>query len=212
MPPAGPRPAAALTRRRLLQVRRRPFRGVAYRVIGPRFLSSPLASAGSRLHGGRFNPPGEFEVLYVALSVDTAFAERDGLLLTAAGIRAARAVRTGVLLKLSCRLTSVLDLTDQRVRERFALSLADVLGPWLPWTAASAGRATTVAPSQAIGRSVHASRRFEGILYPSTKDPAGRCLAIFPDHLRPPSTVTVEDPDGVIRGTLGLPGGGAPRR
>jgi len=184
---------------------------VAYRVIGSRFLSSPLASAGSRLRGGRFNPAGEFEVLYVALSVDTAFAERDGLLLTAAGIKAARAVRTGVLLKLGCRLTSVLDLTDQRVRERLAVSLADVLGPWLPWIAASA-RATAVAPSQAIGRNVHASRRFEGILYPSTKDPAGRCLAIFPDRLRRPSSVTVQDPDGVIRGTLGLSGLRAPRR
>jgi len=209
MPPA--RPAGALTRRRLLRVGPRPFRGVAYRVIGSRFLSSPLASAGSRLRGGRFNPAGEFEVLYVALSVDTAFAERDGLLLTAAGIKAARAVRTGVLLKLGCRLTSVLDLTDQRVRERLAVSLADVLGPWLPWIAASA-RATAVAPSQAIGRNVHASRRFEGILYPSTKDPAGRCLAIFPDRLRRPSSVTVQGPDGVIRGTLGLSGLRAPRR
>ena len=209
MPPA--RPAGALTRRRLLRVGPRPFRGVAYRVIGSRFLSSPLASAGSRLRGGRFNPAGEFEVLYVALSVDTAFAERDGLLLTAAGIKAARAVRTGVLLKLGCQLTSVLDLTDQRVRERLAVSLADVLGPWLPWIAASA-RATAVAPSQAIGRNVHASRRFEGILYPSTKDPAGRCLAIFPDRLRRPSSVTVQDPDGVIRGTLGLSGLRAPRR
>jgi RES domain-containing protein len=196
-------PAGA--RRRLLQVDPRPSRSVVYRVIGSRFLASPLATAGSRERGGRFNPPGAFEVLYVAASVDTAFAERDGLLLTAAGIRATRAVRSGMLLRLDCRLGAVLDTTEQRVRDRLAIGLADLLGPWLLWT-------PSLAPSQAFGEAVHASRRFEGILYPSTKDPAGCCLAIFPDRLRPSSSVTVRDPDGVIRGALGIAPLPAPKR
>jgi RES domain-containing protein len=208
MPPAGPRPGA----RRLFQIDPRPFRGVAYRVIGSRFLTSPLASAGSRLRGGRFNPPGEFEVLYVALGFATAFAERDAVLLTAAGVRATRAVRTGVLLRLECRLAAVLDATDQRVRARLGVNLSDLLGPWLPWNTAARGRAPGVAPSQVLGRTIHASRRFEAILYPSTKDPTGRCLAIFPDRLRPGSSVAVNDPDGILRATLGLGGASVPPR
>ena len=209
MPRAGGRPPAGVPRQRLFQVRPQAYRGVAYRVIGARFLASPLVSAGSRLRGGRFNPAGEFEVLYAALAVDTAFAERDGLLLTAAGIKAAALVRTGVLLTLRCRLAAVLDLTDERVRARLGVSLGGVVGSWVAWSSA----ASSPAPSQTIGRSVHASRRFEGILYPSTKDAGGRCLAVFPDRLRTTSRIAVADPDGVIRAALGLaPGESTSRR
>jgi RES domain-containing protein len=195
---------------RLAAVEPRPFSGVAYRIIGSRFLASPLVSAGSRARGGRFNPPGEFEVLYTALSVDTAFAERDGFLLTAAGIKAARAVRTGVLLKIVCRLSAVLDLTDERVRKRLGLSLGDLLGPWVPWNVVASGferrrpALVTAAPGQALGRVVYASGRFEAILSPSAKDPGGRCLAILAGRLRDASSVTIDDPTGIIRGALGL--------
>lgn len=190
------------------RVEPRSFEGVVYRVIGSRFSTSPLASAGSKVRGGRFNPAGEFEVLYTALSADTAFAEREGFLLTAAGIKATRAIRTGVLLKISCALGAVLDLTDAGIRQQLDVGLADILGPWLPWNVAdpdeSSGRSRGVAPSQAIGMAAHRSRRFEAILLPSAKDPTGRCLAIFPDRLRATSSVVVDDPEGTIRGTLGL--------
>jgi RES domain-containing protein len=181
---------------------------VVYRVIGSRFLRASLAGAGSKVRGGRFNPSGEFEVLYTALSADTAFAEREGFLITAAGIKATRAIRTGVLLKISCALGAVLDLTDEGIRQRLDVGLANILGPWLPWNVEypdeSYGRSRGVAPSQTIGRAAQRSRRFEAILFPSVKDPAGRCLAIFPDRLRAASSVVVDDPEGTIRGTLGL--------
>src|ERR671937_629992 len=70
----------------------------------------------------RFNPPGTFEVLYAALDVETALAEREGILLSAPGVRLARGVRTGVLLRIGCRLSRVLDLRDERVRERLGLT------------------------------------------------------------------------------------------
>ena len=218
---AGDHRRAGVSRTRLATVEPRPFRGLAYRVIGSRFLASPLVSAGSRVRGGRFNPPGEFEVLYAALSVDTALAERDGLLLTAAGIKAARAVRTSVLLKISCRLSAVLDLTDERIRQRLGLSLGDLLGPWVPWNVLPPDReprgpqSVAAAPCQTLGRAVHTSRRFEAILSPSAKDASGRCLAIFPDRLREASSVAIDDPEGIIRGALGLrerPGLPSPRR
>jgi RES domain-containing protein len=185
----------------------RPFAGFVYRVIGSRFLHAPLATAGAKQHGGRFNPPGSFDVLYTALAADTALAERDGILLTAAGIKAARAIRTGVLLRIECRLHSVLDLCDQKVRRHLEISLAELLGPWLPWNVLpqEPNRPRAAAPSQRIGSSVHACRRFEAILSPSTKDAEGQCLAIFPDRLQPGSRVVIDDPHGTVSGSLGLP-------
>ncbi len=191
----------------LAVVEPRRFSGTVYRSIGSRFLQSPLASAGSQLHGGRFNPPARFEVLYTALAPDTALAEREGLLLTAVGIKAARGIRTGVLLRIECRLTSVLDLADEQIRRRLQIGLADLLGPWLPWNTArreADDPQAAAAPSQRIGMSVYASRRFEAILCPSAKDASGCCLAIFPDRLQPGSVVTVDDPGGTIAGTLGI--------
>ena len=194
-----------LPARLLARVDARRLAGPVYRFIGSRFLARPLSSAGSRLHGGRFNPPGAFEVLYTALTAQTALAEREGILLTTPGIRLARDVRTGVLLRIHCRLARVLDLRDARAREQLRVSLASLLGPWLPWTAESgAGMRHALAPSQRLGLAVYEGRRFEAILYPSAKDPRGSCLAIFPDRLRRGSRVRVHDPEGVIRAALGI--------
>lgn len=192
----------------LRQAPPRPFRGTAYRFVGTRFIDSPLSSAGSRQRGGRFNPPGRMEVLYAALSADTAMAEREGLLLTAPGIRLATQVGTGVLLRLTCRLAGVLDLTNSATREALGLSLATLLGPWLPWNAIGAGDEwnpeVNLAPTQRLGIAAHDSNRFEAILAPSAKDPSGLCLAIFVDRLSSGSKVDVDDPRGRIRATLGL--------
>ena len=188
-----------------------PFSGTVYRFIGSRFLHSPLASAGSRRHGGRFNPPDSFEVLYTALAADTALAEREGILLTDTAIKAARGIRTGILLRIGCRLASVLDLTDEQIRRQLQIPLGELLGPWLPWNVPAPSALpsaveshSVAAPSQLIGVSVYASQRFEAIVFPSAKDATGRCLAIFPDRLRAGSIVAVDDPQGAITATLGM--------
>jgi hypothetical protein len=110
-------------------------------------------------------------------------------------------------LRIGCRLSRVLDLRGERVRERLGLTLASLLGPWLPWNAASAEhRPPPVAPSQRLGLAVYESRGFEAILSPSAKDVRGSCLAVFPDRLRRGSRLTIDDPEGVIRAALGLGG------
>lgn len=191
----------------MAKIKPRQFSGTVYRFIGSRFLTAPLTSAGSKLYGGRFNPPGSFEVLYTALAAETALAEREGILLTHAAIKAARGIRTAVLLHIDCHLTRLLDLTDEEIRRHLRISLADLIGPWLPWNAAlhePSSSHVVAAPSQRIGLAVHASGRFEAILAPSAKDAQGRCLAIFPDHLQPGSRVAIDDPQGVLSGVLGL--------
>ena len=146
-----------------------------------------------------------FEVLYTALAADTALAEREGILLTASGIKLARTVRTGIPLRIDCRLGAVLDLSDERVRQKLQIPLADLLGPWLPWNVPGPDdRRGVAAPSQRLGAAVYAAGRFEALLAPSAKDPDGRCLAIFPDRLQPASRVAIDDPEGLIAGALGI--------
>lgn len=115
-----------------------------------------------------------------------ALAEREGFLLTAGAIKAARSVRTAVFVRIDCRLERVLDLTDAEIQRRLRITLSEILGPWRPWNVRKeSGAAVTLAPTQLLGRRVHESRRFEAILTPSARDSAGRCLALFPDRLGP---------------------------
>ncbi|MBI3782179.1 MAG: RES family NAD+ phosphorylase [Deltaproteobacteria bacterium] len=205
-----PELASRGTRRlRLESASARPFSGTVFRFIGSRFLTAPLSAAGSQRYGGRFNPPGRFETLYTALAADTALAEREGILLTGPGIKAAPAIRTGVLLRIACKLESVLDLTSNKNRAAIGITLTEILTPWIPWNTPLRSRAereqvAAIAPSQQMGLAAYESGRFEAILAPSAKDPAGQCLAIFPDRLHQKSHLAVDDPQGVIRAALGL--------
>jgi RES domain-containing protein len=204
-----PEPSTGAARRfRLESVSGRRFTGIVFRFIGSRFLRTPLSAAGSLRYGGRFNPPGGFEVLYAALTADTALAEREGILLIGPGIKAATTIRTGVLLRMTCKLNNVLDLCDDKQRTELGITLADILAPWITWNIPARHGETAVsaiAPSQQIGVTAREDGRFEAILAPSAKDPSGQCLAIFPDRLHNESRVSVDDPEGVVRATLGLP-------
>ena len=89
-----------------------PFTGQAWRQLGPRH--SPLSGEGARLHGGRFNPPESFPVLYLCRSRSCAdgelkrMGERQSIGL--AGLLPRRLYRYEV------SLFRVLDLTDEVTR------------------------------------------------------------------------------------------------
>jgi len=54
-------------------------------------------------------------------------------------------------------------------------------------------------PTHLLGRLCHTSRRFDGISYPSSKNPpSGGCVAVFPDRLRKPAYLEVYDPHGNV--------------
>src|SRR3984893_9341980 len=59
------------------------------------------------------------------------------------------------------------------------------------------------APTQILGRVVHAVRRIEAILFPSSKDrPEGRCLAVLPDRLKRGSSLEIVDETGLVKERL----------
>jgi RES domain-containing protein len=106
-----------------------PFTGQGWRHLSPRY--DPLSGEGARVHGGRFNPPGSFPVLYLCQSRPCAIAELQRL-----GERQVIGVEgllPRALYRYEIALDRVLDLTDNEVRAEVGLRLDMLTGP--DWTA-----------------------------------------------------------------------------
>lgn len=141
-----------------------PFTGQGWRQLSPRH--DPLSGEGARIHGGRFNPPGSFPVLYVCQSRPCAVAE-----LKRFGDRQAIGVE-GLLPRMLYRyeiaLDRILDLTNDKVRAQVGLDLDVLTGP--DWIAC-----------QELGRNLHALGA-QGINSPSATG-VGDVLAVFVQHV-----------------------------
>lgn len=140
------------------------FNGQGFRHLGPRY--DPLSGEGARLHGGRFNPPGSFPVLYLCQSRPCAVAELKRL-----GERQSIGVEgllPRVLYRYEIELDRVLDLTDGDVRSHVGLGTDVLTGP--DWTAC-----------QDLGVVAHALGA-SGINSPSATG-VGDVLAVFVQHI-----------------------------
>lgn len=141
-----------------------PFTGHGWRHLGPRY--DPLSGEGARIHGGRFNPPGSFPVLYLCQSRPCAVAELRRL-----GERQAIGIE-GLLPRMLYRyeisLDRVLDLTDDGVRTQVGLGVDVLTGP--DWTSC-----------QELGSALHALGA-QAINSPSATG-VGEILAVFVQQL-----------------------------
>lgn len=166
-----------------------PFEGVVYRSSSPAYATETdlLTGEGSRRFGGRWNPPG-IALVYASLTPETAMAE------TLAhyryfGIPIEEAMpRTFIAIEV--KVQCILDLRDGKVRQRLQLSEERIVTS--DWRAdVNEGREPI---SQRLGRAAHVAT-LEGLIVPSAADRKGHNLLIFPDRLRPGSTVRVVNPD-----------------
>lgn len=145
-----------------------------YRHTAPAY--PPLSGDGARRQGGRWNPPDSYPVVYTALDVATVDLELDRT--------ARRAGLTGALMRprrlatIRVRLSRVLDLTSESVREALGVSDADLISddPVIP---------------RAIGEAAH-HLGYEAVLAPSAAG-HGRVLAIFLDNRATDSVLEVAD-------------------
>lgn len=141
-----------------------PYVGPAWRHTSPRW--NPLSGEGARIHGGRFNPPDSFPVLYLCLSRECAVAE----FLRMADRHAIGP--TGFLPwrvhELAVDLERVLDLSDPGVREVLQLP-EDALTD------------DDLAVTREIGVVAH-GLSMQGVRSPSATH-AGDVLAAFPENL-----------------------------
>ncbi len=151
-----------------------------------------LGAIASLRVGGRFNPKGRFEVLYLACDWLTAELEAGATLRPSDARRVGRQgspiVRGGV----EGQVTRVLDLTNSEIQKALGTNETELTAPWQMLQALR-----REAPTQQLGRVAWQSRRIEGFLYFSGRNrPDGRCLAVFPDRLTPPSALVVSDDSG----------------
>jgi hypothetical protein len=86
-------------------------------------------------------------------------------------------------------LESVLDITVTGAQNALATSHQELTGAWL-----LEQTQTGEAPTQRLGRVVFESERLCGLRYPSSKNPGGICVAVFPDRLTGGSYLQVFDP------------------
>ena len=126
--------------------------------------------------GLRFSPPNDHRGLYVSATLATAGSE------FAQGRKAWKGGDCGkhVSFDMSVKLTSVLDLTLASIRSALKTSKAEIMSQWKEFSTLNHG---AWPPTWILGHHAYASGRFDGILFPSNRDPSGTCLLIFTERL-----------------------------
>ncbi len=163
---------------RYLVAREKPWCGVVFRSVAPRYASSHdlLSGYGARKHGGRWNPPGSFPAIYAGLTPETAVAEALAQF-RYFGISDAEAMPR-VIVPLAAELENVLDLREASLRRRIRVSGEQMRKErWREMQDRGAEALT-----QALGRAAHESG-FEGLLVPSAAVAGGVNLVVFPLRL-----------------------------
>ena len=142
---------------------RRSHQGLGYRQQSPQY--HPLSGEGARIHGGRFNPPDSFPVLYLCSTPGCAAAEfMSDHPLGPAGFLPRS------LYKYDLSLAAVLDLTDDRTLAHLDTSL--------PAVVEDGGTLT-----QKIGEIAH-QFGYQAVLNASATG-IDAVLAVFIENLRP---------------------------
>jgi RES domain-containing protein len=164
-----------------------PRHGGVSSAVGPQ----PLWGMGSRNSGGRFTPPDTFETVYLAEDPTTAWAEVTGVILHPQAPPLTLRAAPWVAITVDGVLATVLDLAEPSVQTALGTNMQELTGQWR-YTKAQGREACT----QRLGRICHGTARFDAIRYPSSKNPNGICVAVFPDRLKGPAYLEVYDPHG----------------
>lgn len=155
---------------RIQEIEPTPFAGEAFRHIAHDH--HPLSGVGAQIHGGRWNPPDSFPILYLALERETTvrefyrLAERQG--------RDPKDFLPRRMYRYDITLAALLDLRDPATRASLELGDHEL-------------RANDATKCQQIGDSAH-HLGLEGILAPSATG-EGVVLAVFFDRLRADSQI-----------------------
>jgi RES domain-containing protein len=184
----------------LEQAKLSPFSGCTFRIIADRWRTSPLSAIGALRRGGRYNPPGEFAVLYTADSQFTALQEVEALFLDEAGGLRGVPRNPDLILTLECSLLSMLNLTDAGLLEQLGTSYEELIAESPSRFIENArGRST---PTQQLGSACFRSGHISAINAPSAANPSGFCIDIFSECMFEGEYVRVRDDSGELRAEL----------
>lgn len=157
--------------------------GTAFRAVNLRYLETPLSAMGSGLTGGRYNPKGKFETLYLAENPTTTLLEVQ-FAASSGGRFLAQPKDPYVVFSVALALQRVVNLHDARTLDYLGLSTNDLQQSWRLKQARGEPVLT-----QEIGR-VLFELGCEGLSYPSATDGTAN-LAIFPANLKSGSTLEI---------------------
>ena len=166
-----------------------------------KYSPDPLDTAGSKITGGRYNPPEEFpqafEMQYLAENTAVAHAEARVITVVRAsggGVRIQPGPQSLPRIDVCVHLTllTVLDLTDPAVLQTLDVPPVDLMTEWFPLN-----REGQLAPTQVLAYEALQTRRFEALIYPSARYPGGRNYAVYPD-LVPPEHRVIHDPENEL--------------
>ncbi len=165
----------------------RPWNGIVYRSVSLRFFNQKaiVSGEGSAIYGGRWSPKGA-RAVYGSLSPEIAMAETVRRY-RYAGVPVEKAMPK-VFVAVEVSLSQSLDLTESDILRELGIvveSLATV--DWM----ARQERGEEIL-TQVIGQAVAASK-IEAMFVPSLTDRTGTNVVIFPEALRPGSTIHVRD-------------------
>ncbi len=166
--------------------------GEFYRVAGPRHTSAKeiIEGVGAFRSGGRWNPPGLMNTVYLSAQPETAMYEANenhrslGMPLWKVMPKVTVAVRVIA--------DAILDLTEKAIAlpEPMATLMAE------DWNAIMDGFGEATA--QAMGRAAF-SAGLQGLIVPSKPDPTGTNMLIFPRNLTSTCELTVLNPKDLER-------------
>lgn len=166
-----------------------------FRVIHAKYAATALSAVGSYHYGGRYNPAGTFEVLYLASSPVTALEEVEALLRSGAALQGVKGPPR-ILLSVECALQHVLYF-DGLVLQTLGLTVGALTEPWREQL-----RRGRVPLTHELGRVCFERGDVEALLVPSAKNPEKWNLAVFPDRLTDGSSLRVFDDSGMIDARL----------
>jgi RES domain-containing protein len=159
---------------------------VVFRCTEPTYATEGdlLTGEGSRINGGRWNPPSSFSTVCAAFSDATALSEAKANHLYY-GLDPADALPR-VIVAVNVKLAEVLDLTDGMIRKTLGVSATKMRDD--DWRALN--RRGVESLTQAIGRAACQSS-LEALIVPACD--GGKNLVWFPDNLRGASKATIRN-------------------
>ena len=149
--------------------------GTAFRAVNLRYVETPLSAVGSILAGGRYNPKGAFEVLYLAENATTTLLEVQ-FAASSGGRFQAEPKDPYIVFSVAFKLQQLVDLHNLENLANLGLASEDLQQPWRLKQARGEPAFT-----QEVGQTL-LELGLEGFKYPSATDGTAN-LAVFPDNL-----------------------------
>ncbi len=171
----------------------------------------PLWSGGAARNGARFTPKAvggtsgagpAIACLYFAEDELTPLMEIAGVL-RPSGSRVALVFPPQVMMTVNGAIGSVLDLTDPVIHSSLGTSHQELSGAWAVQQSAYLAGLGPMPPTQQLGAAAFASGRIAGMRYPSSKNPTGVGVVVFPARLvAGEQQLTVFSPSGTLEQSL----------